>query len=36
MAKIKSPIILSQYAKSKESEGGYQEAEKSFEKAEDW
>lgn len=33
---IKSPKILSLYAKSLESEGAYKEAEKVYEKAEDW
>ena len=36
MNKIKSPVLLRLYAKSKESEGAYKEAEKAFEKAEDW
>ena len=36
MNKIKSPKILTLYAKSKESEGAYKEAEKAYEKAEDW
>ncbi len=31
-----SPKIMIQYAKSKESEGAYKEAEKTYEKAEDW
>jgi WD repeat-containing protein 19 len=32
MSKIKSPVILRLYAKSKESEGAYKEAEKAYEK----
>ncbi len=32
MSKIKSPKILTLYAKSKESEGAYKEAEKAYEK----
>jgi len=36
MSKINSRKILTQYAKSKESEGAYKEAEKFYEKAEDW
>jgi WD repeat-containing protein 19 len=36
MNKIKSPVLLRLYAKSKESEGAYKEAEKAYEKAEDW
>lgn len=36
MSLIKSNKLLSLYAKSKETEGGFQEAEKYYEKAEDW
>ena len=32
MNKIKSPVLLRLYAKSKESEGAYKEAEKAYEK----
>ena len=36
MNKIKSPKLLSLYAKSKEAEGSFKEAESAYEKAEDW
>jgi WD repeat-containing protein 19 len=36
MSKIKSPKLLILWAKTKESEGNYQEAEHAYEKAEDW
>ena len=36
MNNIKSPKILTLFGKSKESEGSYKEAEKAYEKAEDW
>ncbi|CAD8171970.1 unnamed protein product [Paramecium pentaurelia] len=36
MNKVKSPKLLILYAKAKESEGAFQEAENVYEKAEDW
>ena len=36
MNKIKSPKLLSLYAKSKESESLFNDAEAAYEKAEDW
>ncbi|EGR31945.1 WD repeat protein [Ichthyophthirius multifiliis] len=36
MSQIKSPVLLKQYAKSKESEGAYNEAEQAYEQAESW
>ena len=36
MNKIKSPKLLQLYAKSKESEGSFKDAEVAYEKAEDW
>jgi WD repeat-containing protein 19 len=36
MNKIKSPKLLTLYAKAKESENAFKEAENAYEKAEEW
>ena len=36
MNKIRSPKLLALYAKAKESEGAFKDAENAYEKAEEW